>query len=195
MKPAQKNQGVFHGKMDKGYEKERFESLSIKTSIAKKFRVFCKKNAKSQSMTLLEMIDFFEINELSPNDRLGATITGLKSIIKKRFNAVIAIIRDIEKNQTQPTTAMLQALFEETLREEDDEETIYFEAPTLISENEELEYYRKQYYKTQQETGELKQEVVDLIEKTTYVKTTFGKGYYRLEVSKEEFEALKEHLN
>lgn len=195
MRPAQKNQGVFYGKMDKGYEKERFESLSIKTSIAKKFRAFSKRNGKSQSMTLLEMLDFFEINELSPNDRLGATITGLKSIIKKRFNAVIAIIRDIEKNQTQPTTAMLQALFEETLSEENDEETIHFKPPKLISENEELEHYRKEYFKTQQENGELKQQVNDLIEKTTYVKTTFGKGYYRLEVNKKEFEALKEHLN
>nr|WP_236958644.1 BfmA/BtgA family mobilization protein [Joostella atrarenae] len=31
--------------------------------------------------------------------------------IKKRINAVIAIIKDIEKHHDKPTTAMLQSLF------------------------------------------------------------------------------------
>ncbi|WP_275452857.1 BfmA/BtgA family mobilization protein [Lacinutrix algicola] len=46
--------------MDKGYEKERFDSLSIKTSVAKKFNGFCRKMSLSKSMTLLVMIAFFE---------------------------------------------------------------------------------------------------------------------------------------
>ncbi|MFB9105536.1 BfmA/BtgA family mobilization protein, partial [Algibacter miyuki] len=37
----------------------------------------------------------------------------LESKIKKRINAVIAIIKDIEKNHDKPTTAMLQSLFME----------------------------------------------------------------------------------
>ena len=37
----------------------------------------------------------------------------LESEIKKRINAVIAIIKDIEKNHDKPTTAMLQSLFME----------------------------------------------------------------------------------
>jgi hypothetical protein len=37
----------------------------------------------------------------------------LESEIKKRINAVIAIIKDIEKQHDKPTTAMLQSLFME----------------------------------------------------------------------------------
>jgi uncharacterized protein Yka (UPF0111/DUF47 family) len=97
--------------MDKGYEKERFEKLGIKTSVAERFREFCKKLSKSQSMTLLLMLDFFEDNNISPNETLGPNMKTLESEIKKRINAVISIIKDIEKNHDKPTTAMLESLF------------------------------------------------------------------------------------
>lgn len=110
---TQSKQQIFSEKMDKGYEKERFEKLGIKTSVAERFRVFCKKLSKSQSMTLLLMLDFFEDNGISPNETLGPNMQTLESEIKKRINAVIAIIKDIEKNHDKPTTAMLQSLFME----------------------------------------------------------------------------------
>ncbi len=99
--------------MDKEYKKERFESISIKTSVVKKFRRFCKKMSKSQSMTLQLMLDFFENNGVSPNESIGPQIQTLENLIKKRINGVIAIMKDIEKNQTKPTVAMMQSLFEE----------------------------------------------------------------------------------
>ncbi len=99
--------------MDKGYEKERFESLKIKASVAKKFRRFCKKMSQSQSMTLQLMLDFFEKNGVSPNESIGPQMQTLEHLIKKRINGVIAIVKDIEKNQTKPTVAMMQSLFEQ----------------------------------------------------------------------------------
>jgi len=99
--------------MDKGYEKERFEGLKIKASAAKKFRRYCKKLSKSQSMTLLLMVEFFEDNGISPEERMGPHMQTLENLIKKRINGVIAIMKDIEKNQTKPTVAMIQSLFEE----------------------------------------------------------------------------------
>ena len=99
--------------MDIGYEKERFEKLGIKVSVAIRFRKFCKKMSKSQSMTLLLMLDFFEENGVSPNETMGPNMQTLESEIKKRINAVIGIIKDIEKHHDKPTTAMLQSLFME----------------------------------------------------------------------------------
>lgn len=99
--------------MDKGYEKERFESVSLKTSVAKKFHRFCRKMSKSKSMTLLLMIDFFEHNGISPDESMGPKMQTLESLIKKRINGVIAILKDIEKSQTRPTVAMMQSLFKE----------------------------------------------------------------------------------
>jgi len=99
--------------MDFRYKKEGFETLKIKASIAKKFRSYCKEMSESQSMTLLLMIEFFERNAVSPYEIIGPHVQTLEALIKKRISAVIAIMKDIEKNQTKPTTAMLQALLEQ----------------------------------------------------------------------------------
>ena len=99
--------------MDFRYREERFETLKIKASVAKKFRSYCKEMSESQSMTLLLMIEFFERNALSPHEIIGPHVQTLQALIKKRISAVIAIMKDIEKNQTKPTTAMLTALLEQ----------------------------------------------------------------------------------
>ena len=180
--------------MDKGYEKERFESLSIKRSVVKKFRRFCKKMSKSQSMTLRLMIDFFEVNGVSPNESLGPKIQTLEVLIKKRINGLIAIMKDIEKTQTKPTAAMLLALLEGT-KDEDKEDDYDFEPQKLITENEELTYYREEYFKYKANYHRSTQELVALLSKTKYVKGSFGKGYLKLEISKEEIENLKNENN
>jgi hypothetical protein len=125
--------------MDKGYEKEPFEKLGIKTSVALRFREFSKKISKSQSMTLLLMLDFFEENGISPAESMGPRMETLETrislLIKKRMNGMIAIMKDIEKTQTKPTVAMLQALFQAT------------EPPKkkLILEKKEVRFREKKY--------------------------------------------------
>ncbi len=100
--------------MDKGYENEQFESLSIKQSVAKRFKKYCRSISKSQSMTLLLMLEFFADNGISPMDSLGPNLRASEIRIMKRINAVIAIMRDMEKTQTKPTAAMILSLFEES---------------------------------------------------------------------------------
>ena len=72
---------------------------------------------KSQSMTLRLMMDFFNENGISPTEHLGPRMETLENrisvLIKKRMNGMIAIMKDIEKSQTKPTVAMMQALFPE----------------------------------------------------------------------------------
>ncbi|SRX76398.1 BfmA/BtgA family mobilization protein [Aequorivita antarctica] len=112
--PRQQNQQIFHEKMDRGYERERFESISIKRSVAKKFKKYCRTLSRSQSMTLLIMLDFFRDNGISPVESLGPNLMASEVRILKRINAVIAIMRDMEKTQTKPTAAMILSLFEES---------------------------------------------------------------------------------
>lgn len=182
--------------MDKGYERERFESLSIKTSVAQKFRKYCKTISKSQSMALSHMVDFFELNGVSPQDNLSDTIASLKGQIIKRSNAIIAIIKNIEKIHHKPTTAILQSLFEETANiQKEDEDTFDFESPKLITENEELDYYKSAYYKSQETYNDLKQDAKELLKKVVYVRNNFGLGHYRLSATKEALEHLKQKLN
>jgi hypothetical protein len=180
--------------MDQGYENERFESLSIKSSAAKKFRSYCKTIAKSQSMTLRLMVDFFEMNGVSPQDNLGTTITSLKSQITQRTNAVIAIIKNIEKIHHKPTTAILQSLFEETAHLQEEEEIFDFEKPKLITENEELAYFKKAYQQAQEMQQQRVREIDLLFEELKYVHHSFGIGHHRLNMTKQQVTILRQKL-
>src|SRR5690606_12833843 len=99
--------------MDKEFEKEGYAGLRIKKSVARKFRKYCKILSRSQSMTLLLMLQFFEHSGLSPQESIGPNVHTLESLIKNRIHGVISIIKDMEKHQTKPTVAMLQNLFEQ----------------------------------------------------------------------------------
>ncbi|WP_299780505.1 BfmA/BtgA family mobilization protein [uncultured Formosa sp.] len=180
--------------MDKGYEKEGFDGLRIKTSVAKKFRRFCKHYGKSQSLSLLDMILFFETNEISPSERFGETITSLKFQIKKRFNALIAIIKSIEKQQTEPTAFLIKRLFEVSAQQEN-EDQMEFKPQELITENEELEYYQKQYKDSQKHYQNLKSDTQLMLKKLKYVRNNFGVGYYRLNLNKKDIERIKYNIN
>lgn len=90
-----------------------FTAVSIKNPVGKKFRKFSKKIAATHSETLQVMMDFFERNSISPYEDIGENMVRLEKNLQKRINAVIAIVKDIEKNQTKPTYAMLQALLEQ----------------------------------------------------------------------------------
>ncbi|WP_297707406.1 BfmA/BtgA family mobilization protein [uncultured Eudoraea sp.] len=97
--------------MDKNYINEGFSNIKIKTSVTQKFKLFVLKQGESNSMTLNQMLDFFEKHQLSPDDEIPNHLVQVEKRLLKRINAVIAIIKDIEKTQTKPTLGMLQALF------------------------------------------------------------------------------------
>lgn len=174
-------------------KKYSFSAISIKAKVASRFRKFSKRVARSHTDTLETMMNFFDWNELSPNESLGANMKTLENRLKKRINALVAIVRDIEKNQTKPTNAMLELLFQESPElNEPKEELFEFEQQELISENEELNYYRNQYQGIQQQYQTVKNDLEKIIGKTTYVKGSFGGGYLKLELTKEEFENFKQ---
>ena len=64
--------------MDKGLEKERFVTISIKASVARKLQLYSKGISKSKSMTLLLMLEFFERNGISPEESIGPKIQTLE---------------------------------------------------------------------------------------------------------------------
>ena len=91
---------------------DSFTGIRFKKETAKRFQQFSKKHFKSHTEAMATMLDFFFFNEISPKERLGPTGRTIEASLKKRINAVIAIMRDMEKTQTKPTVAMIQSLFE-----------------------------------------------------------------------------------
>ena len=128
--------------MDKSYKNEGFSNVKIKTSVARRFKIFVRKFQASNSMTLDQMLEFFEKHQLLPNDEIPNHLLQTERRLLKRINAVIAIMKDMEKTQTKPTVGMLEALF--AVNEAEDDEPLFLEKKqnnrTLA---EELEHFKK----------------------------------------------------
>ena len=91
---------------------DSFTGIRFKKETAKRFQTFSRTYFKSHTEAMSTMLDFFFYNEISPKEKLGPTGRTIEAKLLKRINAVIAIMRDVEKTQTKPTVAMIQSLFE-----------------------------------------------------------------------------------
>ncbi len=91
---------------------DTFIGIRFKKETAKRFQQFSRTHFKTHTEAMETILDFFFYNEISPKENLGPTGRTIEAKLLKRINAVIAIMRDVEKTQTKPTVAMLQSLFE-----------------------------------------------------------------------------------
>jgi hypothetical protein len=108
------------------------------------------------------------------------------------MNALVAIIKNIEKHQTKPTNAMLQLLFQENTQDhESSEDAFDFEQQQPITENEELEHYRNRYHEVQKQFRSLLLDMDKIMDRTRYIKGNFGGGYLKLDMTQTEFENIK----
>lgn len=174
----------------RAFEEYGFSAINLKRKVAVRFRSFSRQVAPSHSDAMELMLDFFEYNELSPNDNLGIKSNG----VKKRINALIAIIKNIEKNQIKPTKSMLDAIFQEVAKETNaNSEKDIFESFS-IDDKEASTFYRKQSEILQSRYHKLEEIVQELTSQLSYVKNTFGTDCYKLQLTKNDYESFKQRL-
>ena len=92
---------------------DSFITIRFKRKTAKRFQEFSKTQFKTHTDAMECILDFFLYNEISPTERFGPTGRKLEKLFKRRTNAIIAIMKSVEKNKANPTLAILQALMEE----------------------------------------------------------------------------------
>lgn len=179
--------------------KRRFLSINFHKDTVERFKGFCAKVGGSYTETLDHMMDFFDTYQLSPMTDMGPNMRGMEANIKKRINALISIVRDIEKHQTQPTTAMLQLLFEQTPPKQKQPRLVEAKQdimpdPFFATSLEAIEL-RKEKNTLQRDLKETKQQFEDLLfSKVRIVKSSFGKPKLQLDMTLEDYEALKEKI-
>ena len=119
---------------------DSFIGIRFKKETAKRFQEFSRTHFRSHTEALETMLDFFFYNEISPKEKLGPTGRTIEASLKKRINAVIAIMRDMEKTQTKPTVAMIESLFQ---TEEPKKKPLILEKK-IIEEKKEVRFREKQ---------------------------------------------------
>lgn len=190
--------------MEDSYHKYRFSAISIKREVAQRFREFSKEVSSSHTVTLLTMLDFFKIHQLSPLDSIDGSLSAIEIRIKRRISNAIAIIKDIEKSQTLPTVAMLQSLFEQQFEPENETEFLdedfefiekKFEGVEQGEDRiEETTVPRIRYDRLEEKLEGLKADFSYVLSKVIVVKSSFGKDYVKLELSPEEIDKYKRSI-
>ena len=167
--------------------KRNFLSINFHRRTVERFKGFCKKHGTTYTDMAEHMMDFFDRYQLSPRFDYGENFWDMESNIKKRINAVIAIIKDVEKHQTAPTNAMIRSLFEQGPTEEGEgqpellvEEAIHFEARAKTPTHPEMELMAA------------RKDLGNLLSRIRTVSTGLGKKKLQLDMGLEEFKALKQ---
>ncbi|WP_300433963.1 BfmA/BtgA family mobilization protein [Christiangramia sp.] len=162
--------------------------LQLKTKTAERFREFSKKNDSNQSETLDLMLDFFEKNNLSPFETLVPSKVSLEQLIKKRIDAVIAILKNIEKTQTKPGLLMLNLLLEERS----------ISKPAMVEKNKILSSDVKSREQLILEISRLEdvlnsttKDLEYLLEHVEIKGNAFGSDFLKLNIPRTEFEQFK----
>jgi len=184
----------------KGKYNYKYSNVSIRHNVAVRFRVFSKKISKSHTDTLIAIMDFFEWHGFTPSHRFTKSI--IEEILKnrqrtetsiKRTEATIAIIRDIEVTQTKPTTALLESLFEEKLTDEEPEmiEKKFIDKPQEEKKIEDTTVPRIRYERLGDKLLSVKEDFEYVLDNVNLIKNSFGKDYFKLELTEGELEKFK----
>ena len=91
---------------------KQVKNITIEKKTAERFQQFSRTHYKTHTDAMAGMLDFFFYNEISPKENFGPTGRRIENSLKKRINAVIAIMKDVEKNKANPTLAILESLME-----------------------------------------------------------------------------------
>ena len=171
-------------------------TLKIKPKTAGEFRIYCRQLGRQQSETLQLMLDFFKNYRISPLEDMGPNLISLEKKIKRRINAAVAIIKDIEKTQTKPTHSMLQVLFTENpVKHQELQLEINPPGPSVeINFQQEIAAFRTAEDELRKKLSARTQELKLILDKVSIVRNNFGKTHLRLNLSREEFEQLRSNF-
>lgn len=175
-------------------KKDLDTSIKIKTTTAVTFRKLAAKLGESYNDTLLLMLDFFNVNGLSPKENIVPKMATLKKDLSQQNNAMIAIMRNIENTQTKPMQAMIKHLFEQSSSTKKEilleKKATHQETKNSSSENP----TSGSELLLQQKLKDTIRSLESVLERVELVSPRFGKKYLRMNMSQAEFNALKYKL-
>lgn len=178
-----------------------FISIRFKKDTAKQFQAFSRRFFKTHTEALQTMLDFFNYNEISPKESFGPNGRTIANLIKKRFDAMVAIMKNIENHGVLPTKAMIELLFEHSPRKKRGQAPLLMEGGKADPERdrffkkvEEAIVIERKYTNLKRDLRQNREEFISLLSKIQLVKSSFGKPRLQLDMDPEDFEKLKIRL-
>lgn len=183
----------------KGKYNYDYLAICLQSVVVKRFRKYAKKIASSQSEALAAMIDFSEWHGYTPDQRFGKDVNAGQKKNRKRIDAVIAIIKNVEKSQNIPLTnieMMLKSLFEEEVKKY---EPKLLERKSLNKSDSKIKIETEgvsliEFNRTKDKLGETKARLRYILEQIEPVKNHFGKDYLRINIDRGQLARYKRAL-
>ena len=97
---------------------KRFSRINFHTETVERFKKYTIANDANYTETLEAFLDFFEQYSVSPFEPFDDSKQRLETLINKRMDGVEALLRRIETEQTKPTKALLDRLFNQQEEEQ-----------------------------------------------------------------------------
>ncbi|SHG59511.1 hypothetical protein SAMN05444483_1181, partial [Salegentibacter echinorum] len=152
----------------------------------------------SHSDTLDQMMDFFEVVNISPRNRLMMHRLKLYNFILRRIDYIAELLREQEKLYHKPTHDMLKSLFDGTAMNKKQqpaiEEPRYKERKQEELENIEPKVSLEKYNLLHQDLQRERREFLKVLNSISQVKPHFGKSYFKIEMDTTKLSILKRRL-
>ncbi|MDF0709151.1 BfmA/BtgA family mobilization protein [Flagellimonas okinawensis] len=184
-----------NGKIKKGTG--GYSNITVKKETATRFRSYSKRFNKSHSEVLEGMIQYFKENNLDPfGEGTKVILDSIKKLerqMMKKFDRLIAIIKNMEKTSIRPTYEMVLILYEAYVKDGrkpkrepikiQEERMDFLESRNTVPKVEherilhEFESYKKRC-----------NEIIDNVEK---VEPMMGKPYLKINMGMGDYESIK----
>ncbi|MBO6830401.1 BfmA/BtgA family mobilization protein [Allomuricauda sp.] len=177
-----------------------YSNITIKKETATRFRTYSKKFNKSHSEVLDGMIQYFKENNLDPFGEgtkiILESIKKLERQMMKKFDRIIAIIKNMEKTSIRPTYEMMLILYEAYVK---DGKRPRRESVKIQQEQKDFLAPRNTVPKVEhdrmlKEFKDYKKRCNEILKSVEKVEPMMGKPYLKINMGIGDFESLKYQL-
>jgi hypothetical protein len=177
-----------------------YSNITVKKETATRFRSYSKRFGKSHSDVLDGMVQYFKENNLDPfGEGTKIVLDSIKKLerqMMKKFDRLIAIIKNMEKTSIRPTYEMMLILYEAYVKDgrkprrepvKIQEERMDFLKPRNTVPKTEHDRMLKEFKDYKNRCNE----ILNSVEK---VEPMMGKPYLKINMGIGDFESLKHQL-
>ena len=189
---------ITNGRTKKGTS--GYSNITVKKETATRFRSYSKRFNKSHSEVLDGMLRYFKENNLDPfGEGTKVILDSLKKLerqMMKKFDRIIAIIKNMEKTSIRPTYEMLLILYEAYVKDGrkprpepvkiQEERMDFLEPRNTVS--------KVEHDRILQEFKEYKMHCNEILNSVEKVEPMMGKPYLKINMGIGDFESMKYQL-
>ncbi|WP_418501224.1 BfmA/BtgA family mobilization protein [Flagellimonas sp.] len=177
-----------------------YSNITVKKETATRFRSYSKKFGKSHSEVLDGMIKYFKENNLDPfGEGTKIILDSIKKMefkMMKKFDRLIAIIKNMEKTSIRPTYEMMLILYEAYVKDgkKPKREPVKLQEDRMDFLEPKNTVPKVEHDRMLKEFKEYKKHCNEILNSVEKVEPMMGKPYLKINMGIGDFESLKYQL-